>query len=361
MGLQHQVMNNAITSVLATVRGAGAVLILWLISPTIEAFFQWQIIVSVLGAALMALSLWGSLPQGHQPARFRLPMLHSIWRFAAGMTSISAITLFLTHTDKIILSALLPLEQFGYYTLATMVASASAFLVGPISSAVFPRLSYIVSLGNQGQVSELYHRACQFMSVALIPVVLVVASFSFELLLLWTGDPVTAERTRWLVTALTIGTGLNGLMHVPYALQLANGWTRLAFTANLIAVVLLVPLIVALTTHYGAIGAAVVWIILNTGYTLFAIPTMHRRLLRGEQWRWYLIDVGRPLAAVLPVVILAHWIKPLEMTQTETFFYLATVSIIIFMVAILAAPQVKEWLNNYISRWSMSRAWLRDG
>ena len=42
MGLQRQVLLNVINVGISTLRGAGAVLILWLISPTIQAFFYWQ-------------------------------------------------------------------------------------------------------------------------------------------------------------------------------------------------------------------------------------------------------------------------------------------------------------------------------
>ena len=41
-GLQRQVLQNAITIVMATLRGLGSVAILIWVSPTIEAFFIWQ-------------------------------------------------------------------------------------------------------------------------------------------------------------------------------------------------------------------------------------------------------------------------------------------------------------------------------
>jgi O-antigen/teichoic acid export membrane protein len=52
MGLQRQVLLNVINVSMSTLRGAGAVLILWLISPTIQAFFSWQIIISIINTCL---------------------------------------------------------------------------------------------------------------------------------------------------------------------------------------------------------------------------------------------------------------------------------------------------------------------
>lgn len=351
MGLQRQTLNNVITSTLATVRGAGAVLVLWLVSPTIEAYFQWQLVISMIGVSWFAVTLWKSLPRGRSAARFSAALLESVWNFAAGMTSIFIVTLLLTQTDKILLSRLLPLEVFGHYTLAASVASVSVFVAGPIFTAVFPKLTQLVSLGDNEQLKALYHRACQLISVAVLPMTLVVVFFSFELLFLWTTNPAIADRAHWVVSLLAVGTALNGLMHIPYALQLAHEWTRLAFTANVIGVLLLVPLIFILATQYGAVGAAVVWALLNTGYVVFAIPIMHRRLLKGEMGRWYRADVGRPLIGALPIVVLARVLYP----QGGSFFlslaYLAGVGLSALIGAALATPTVRALAADYVGGW----------
>src|ERR1017187_5301917 len=46
-GLQRQVLQNTVTSIMATVRGLGAVVVLAWISPTVKAFFVWQGLTSL--------------------------------------------------------------------------------------------------------------------------------------------------------------------------------------------------------------------------------------------------------------------------------------------------------------------------
>ena len=295
MGLQKQVLLNGIESGVATLRGVGAALVLWLISPTILAFFTWQIFVSLLRTSIMAGFLWHSIPKTGHRSYFQKALLLRIWRFAAGMTGISVTAIILTQTDKIVLSKILPLEMFGYYTFATVVASGLYYFIGPVFSALFPRFSQLVSLHDQSGLKELYHKSCQFMSVMILPVAIVVSLFSSEILLLWTGDPVTVANTHSIVSILIIGTALNGLMNLPYGLQLAHAWTKLALYTNIIASIVLVPMIYFLATRYGVVGAASAWVILNTGYVLICIQIMHSRLLKGEQWRWYFNDVGPTL------------------------------------------------------------------
>jgi O-antigen/teichoic acid export membrane protein len=47
-GLQHQALLNGLNAGMALVRSGGAVLVLWLVSPTIQAYFTWQVGVSGL-------------------------------------------------------------------------------------------------------------------------------------------------------------------------------------------------------------------------------------------------------------------------------------------------------------------------
>ena len=308
MGLQRQVLLNAINIVMATFRGLGAVLILWLVSPTVEAFFSWQIFVSFVNIGLIFFFLWRSLPDAAEPPRFRGELLLNIWRFAAGMTGITVLVTILMQLDKIILSRMLSLEMFGYYALASVVAMNLGRLISPVFSATYPRLTNLVALGATEEITRLYHKSAQLVSVLVLPAALVVALFSKELLLLWTQSPETAEHTHSLVSILVMGTAVNGLMNIPYALQLAFGWTRLAFLANVVSVLLLIPLMITLTKWYGAVGAASVWLILNVGYMFISLPIMHRRLLPTEKWRWYFEDVGRPLLAAVVVSLIGRCI-----------------------------------------------------
>jgi O-antigen/teichoic acid export membrane protein len=344
MGLQKQVLLNGINAFAATLRGIGAVLVLWLISPTIQAFFIWQIFASVIHTSLVASFLWRSLPKSSHRSHFQKEVLLRIWRFAAGMTGISVTVIFLMQTDRIVLSKILPLEMFGYYTLATVVANALYYFIVPVNSAVFPRFTQLVSLQDELTLKEIYHKSCQFISVMILPAAIVVSFFSSEILLLWTGNPVTVANTYIIVSVLIIGTALNGLMHLPYALQLAHAWTKLALYTNIIASIILVPMIYFLATHYGVVGAASAWVILNAGYVLISIQIMHSRLLKGEQWRWYLNDVGIPLSAALSVALTGWLFKPDGISGLAMLIYLIAVLIITLLATALATAVTRQWI-----------------
>ena len=99
-------------------------------------------------------------------------------------------------------------------------------------------------------------------------------------------------------------------MNLPYALQLSHGWTRIGLAINTVFIVTLVPAIVLMTRHYGAAGAASVWLGLNAIYMIIGVPLTHRRLLKGEAFRWFAKDVGVPLAGTLVIAGSARMIFP---------------------------------------------------
>jgi O-antigen/teichoic acid export membrane protein len=344
LGLQRQILLNAINIGVSTLRGGGAVLVLWLISPTIQAFFLWQIVISTIHTFLLTIFLWFSLPPSGNRAVFQKQQLKGIWRFAAGVGGTSILAIILTQVDKIILSRLLSLEMFGYYTFAYVIAMSPMRLCKPLFLSLYPRFTQLFSLNDQERLKQLYHKGCQFMAVLILPVSVVVALYSYEIIFLWTQNSVTAEKSHLLVSIIICGTALNALMDLPHALQLSFGWTRLFFFSNLVAVGLFIPLIFYMTASYGAVGAASVWLILNVGYVLFEVPMMHRRLLRVEKWRWYWQDVLIPLAAALVIAASGKLFINSSMPQFTLLIYLSIISALTLGMTAIITPVTRDWL-----------------
>ena len=344
MGLQRQVLLNGINIGMSTLRGGGAVLVLWLISPTIHAFFLWQIVVSVIYTFLLKLFLWSSLPLAGNRAVFQKQLIKGIWRFAAGMGGTTILGIVLTQMDKIILSKMLSLENFAYYALASLIAMSPLRLSWPIFSSIYPRLSELGSLNEQQSLKQLYHKGSQFMAVLILPVSIVVALYSYEIILLWTQNPLTAERSHVLVSILICGTALNALMELPHALQWSFGWTRLSFFRNLVAVGLLLPLIVYMTAKYGAVGAASVLLILNLGYVIFEVPLMHRRLLHKEKWRWYWQGVLIPLVVASVIAATGKLFINSSMSSFTLLIHLSIISVLTLGMTAIVTPVTRDWL-----------------
>jgi O-antigen/teichoic acid export membrane protein len=345
VGLQRQVLLNAVRSVMATIQHAGAVLVLWFISPSILVYFTWQIFISIIQTLLLAFLVWKSLPVTQKQSAFQKPLLRKNWRFAAGMTGISIVATILTQTDKIILSKLLTLRVFGYYMLAVTVSNALAYLVQPISAALFPKLTQLVFDKEKINLSSLYHNGCKLASIIVLPAAMTLALFSREILTLWIRDAEIVQHSFFLVSLMVIGMAMNSLMVLPYTLQLAHGWTKLVFSQNVISTVLLVPLMILMVKSYGAVGAPIVWIILNAGYLFIMIPLMHKRILTSEMNQWYLFDIGAPLLIITCIIVIARVLLPVDASKYFTLLWVVLTPMIAFLVSFLAIPSTRAWID----------------
>jgi O-antigen/teichoic acid export membrane protein len=306
-GLQKQVITNIVTIIMSTIRGGGVVLLLWLVSPTLQAFFLWQIGCNLAQTIMYAIALQVELRDVPGKGRFDWSILKQTWKFSTGMLGINILATLLTQTDKILLSKLVPLEQFGYYTLAGSVAGMLYALIGPINSALFPRFTELVALRDETSLSSVFHLSCQIVSIVVFPLWAILVFFPKELLFVWTNNHIIAKSAGPVLAIVATGNMLNIMMHMPYNILLAFGNTKLTVISNSISVALLVPLIFILVHFFGIKGGASSWVILNSGYVLVTANFIYRKYLKNEKWRWYLNDMLRFAIPCLLLVLIMKY------------------------------------------------------
>jgi O-antigen/teichoic acid export membrane protein len=342
-GLQQQPIVNAIRFLITVIANVGAAIVLYWFSRTIVAFFAWQIVVNALYVLILTALLWRRL-SGVNPSEFRLSVLRDVWRFAIGMTGIGASALLLTQLDKIILVKILPLREFGYYVLATTLSAGLYLIISSIFNGIFPRFATLAARGEEEKLRILYREATQLMAVAILPLAAVMALHAHTIVLAWTGDTVAAAKAAPIIAILVLGTALNGLMNLPYALQLAYGWTRLGLSINLALVILLVPAILFVAPRYGAVGGASVWLVLNLIYMAIAVPMTHRRLLRGETFRWFCRDIIPVALGAFATSSVIRIFSPLSPSRGEAFAFAALAVVASFLGGMCFSPIARRWL-----------------
>ena len=340
MGLQAQVWLNGVVALLALLRFGGAALILALFYPTVKAFFLWQAAISLLECAVLMLKVKRLLPGAPAPSAFSVQAIRSTWQFARGMVATSILVLILTQIDKLLLSKVLTLEEFGRYTLAATIAGALAIFFSPISAAIYPQFTQLYTQRREAELIAAYHNAAQLLTTLLTPAALMLVFWGEPILGLWTNDLKLAHTVAPILALLAVGTLLNGYMNVPYMLQLASGWTSFAAWTNAVAVVCIVPVILVVVPTYGSMGAASVWVLLNACYFFIGMHFMHKRLMIAQKWRWYLRDILLPAAAVLLVVKGSLIISPEPLTTLKALGYIVMVLIAAYAMALLVNRQM---------------------
>jgi O-antigen/teichoic acid export membrane protein len=350
LGLQKQVLNNSLQIGWGVLRGVGAVLVLWLVSPTIIAFAFWQLFSNAVYCFAVRMSLWRALPRPASKPHFSRLVLRNTWRYAAGMAGMTFLSAILKQTDKLVVSKMLSLEIFGYYTLAASLAMAPQILALPIGVAAFPLLTGLVSRGDSDTLTRTYHRACKLVSVAALPAALTLAIYAGKFIFAWTGSSAAAQKAGLVASLLLFGSIVQAILIIPYYLALAHGNTKLNLWLGLISVILITPLLIFLILKYGIIGGGVSWLVMNVCTLPPYIYFIHRRFLLGELKTWVLSDIGRPLLVALPIILLGHWLLPLRSSRMMILGQIGLVWGISSAAIVYVMPEMRREIYKSITR-----------
>jgi O-antigen/teichoic acid export membrane protein len=350
LGQQRLATLSAVLTATALARTLGTALALLGWGATSATYFWCQLAVGAAQALSARGLFWSRLPHGGRGPRFDPEQIRRVGRFSGAMTLISASGVLLTHLDKILLSRLLPLRELGYYGVAATAAASMGVMVAPVFNAMFPRLTQAVADGADAEAARLYHRASQFLAVLIWPPTCLLALHSGTILRLWTHDAELAAAAGPVLVLLVCGGAFSGIMHLPYAMQLAHGWTSLTLRLNLAALLILAPALYLGTSLLGLRGAALAWPLLNLGCFFAGTVAMHRRLLAGQLRRWYLLDLGLPLAASLAACLLTMLAWPAVADDIRGLAWLALSYLLALAAAAAAAPQLRSALASMLGK-----------
>lgn len=296
MGLQRQVVFNVINCISATVRGLGAVAVLVWISPSIEAFFIWQGVVSIATLLILAGVTYRLLPSTGRGGRFSPIALRRVWRFAGGMLAGTLTGLLLNSTDKIVLSKYLTLSEFGYYAFAGTAVSILATMLGPVNQAIFPRFAELMSRRDEGRLRYNFHLSAQIVSVVVGSVGWILFFQAEAILLLWTGDSSLSANTASVFSLLALSALLGSPTWMLYQVQIAYGWTSLGVLINILNILFIVPAFMLVVPEYGMIGAAAILCIMSSMALVLHATFTFQRVLKTQRAVWVWHSVIFPLS-----------------------------------------------------------------
>lgn len=341
-GFGRQPVTNLVASLSATLRWAGAALIIWLVSPTIQAFFVWQVAAAAAGTGITAWAAWRNVAGKFRRASFDPHILRRVWLFTLGVFASAAAGILAMQADKLVLSKLLTLEQFGYYSLAVLLASILPALVIPFHTAFFPRLSEAYAQGDWPVVSRLYHAGSQLLSLLIVPTALVLIFFPHEVLYLWTGTEATAYNTSALLSLLALGNLLYALAGFPNLLIYAAGLPLISATVLIALAACILPSLFLFVPRFGPVAGSMIWAVACAVYLLAIVPVTHHRVLRGEFPRWIVWNMLVPVTTGAVIFTSARWLMPGGATVPVQFFFIGCAWSIATLCIATVLPEIRQ-------------------
>jgi len=271
--------------------------------------------------------------------------------FALGIALTSAVWVLVTQVDKLLLSGILPLADFGYFSLAVLVAGGITLLSGPISSSIMPRMARLHAEQQAAAVRQVYEQATQLVAIVVGTAATTLAWCAGPIMFAWTGSSEIAHRTEDLLRLYAIGNGLLALSAFPFYLQYARGTLRHHITGNCAMGVVLIPSVLAAATSFGAVGAGAAWLAVNALYLLAWVPYAHSRLEPGLHLRWmrhHVLPVVLPMQGVAAVI---HLLSP-ALTGDRWFagLYTAGFALACVATAVLCSSEGRRILARAAKR-----------
>lgn len=349
-GFEEQVWLGRLNVAMATARFVLVIGIFELIGTTLLHFFTYQLCIGIVETSLLVLKTYKLMPRLPKGAKINLSLdpLRGVLKFSLSVAFTSIVWVLVTQTDKLVLSKLLALSSYAYFTLGVLVASGVNVMSGPIGSALMPRLSRMNAQGDDIGMVALYRKATQFVAVLAISVALILAFYAEPLLYAWTGNPETVKHAAPILRLYALGNGVLALAAFPYYLQFAKGDMRLHVYGNIAYSLFLIPSIVGATYFYGAIGAGAVWLGGNLLYFITWVTVVHRRFIPGMHKTWLFRDIVPVFLISLLVSFCAKtlWIMPEG--RIETAALICFNSFLIILLTSLASSEVIKMSKEFL-------------
>ena len=346
-GFERIVWLNGFNVALATLRFVAVIPFLVHVGSTPSHFFAYQLAVAVLEAVVLVGQTYRLLPAVDVTGRIRWQWapVRGVMRFALSAAFTSVVWVVVTQSDKLILSGLIPLADYAYFTLAVLMASGIALLSSPITGAILPRLTRLYAEGNIAGLNRLYRNATQLVMVITLPVVLVLAFFPTQVLTAWTGKAEVAANAAPILTLYAVGNGILALAAFPYFLQVAHGELRLHLIGNVLFVLLFVPLLVLAVTRFGMVGAGYAWIIANLLPFVAWLPIVHHRYFKGQHLDWLVKDIA--VIVLLPTACAVLVLQTVQWLPSKSGLAAELLLVYIGLTALAAASSsvVRNWLR----------------
>ena len=351
-GIEQHVKLYSINVLVSTLRYPCIVVYFYYVDASALNYFIYQLFVG----ALELIALWWvsrRLVPGssvHNPCRW-ISSLRPLVSFAATHGLMTSVWILAGQIDKLLMTRLLTLSEFGYVSLGLVAASSVSLISTPITQLIIPKLAKLKAQNRDAELYATYSSFTRTNVLLLCGVTSVLVVYGREIMFVWTGDLQVADKTADVLSYYTLGNAIMGLCAFSYYLQFAFGRLRMHTLGGLIFVVSLTPTVLFAIDNFGISGAAKAWAGLWLIYLLCWVSYTHSRFLNGKQWKWLFNDV---LRMVLPVSCVMFFINRfLELPENRFSLALTLCFLIILMYCVAGITSGKlrlQQIRNLVRR-----------
>lgn len=335
-GFEQQVKTSGINLLTATLRFPFSYALILFSEDPLIIFFQLQIIIALSEYALLYWFAKKSIrqikPLPFDSSDFKKLIYHII-SFAISISLLTFITTVYTQIDKIFLMKILPLSQFGDFSLIQTATTGIVSLAGPIAIALIPRLTNLNSQENSVQLLKDYIKTQKILLTIMLPSCITCILLGPKILFAWTGNVQFSINMSTTFTLYCIGSVFYVMSTIPTHLKYASGEISFLIKYNMLLVFGYVPIAIVMGIKLGSVGVGFAWIAVN----LLALLVSHTIILRGFFSNIFIKIIHRDIITASVVVCFTGCIIYLSMPETSSRFVSALQSLAFFSLTAAAA------------------------
>ena len=267
IGLESHKVIGAINFIAATLRYPGGILILFSFDNSLKHYFTYQVLVAFFEWFLLQIFFYKDSNKILLVARVNSDVepqsLRTLLSLSLQLSVLSILWVIVSQLDKLLLSGVMTLERFGYYSLAVSVTGVILTLNIPLSQVLMPHLSSLAGVSSKQEYIKVFISALVGATVFFIPLSLVLFIYGEELVWAWTGDKKVASEAYQYIKWLALGNLIAVFMNFSFLLQFTLKKLKKHVLAYAVYCALLIPCMIFVVNQYEGEGAALFWFVHN--------------------------------------------------------------------------------------------------
>ncbi|MEC9209207.1 MAG: oligosaccharide flippase family protein [Bacteroidota bacterium] len=350
-GSERQVWLSIANSIIISLKFIGVIFILHFISSDVRYFFQYQLIIAILELLILSFKFYKIIEIGRFRLYFSYKAIKPILPFAMGIAYTAGIWVLLTQLDKLLLSGILPLDEYGYFAIVAMAANGILQLSGPISKAILPRMTSLYTQKKEADLIKVYKKSTQLVSVLVLSIVAIVGFYSYELLYSWTGNIEASIWGKDILFWYIMGNGILAISAFQYYLQFAYGELKMHVQYNTISVLISVPIVIWAAYSYAAIGVAIVWFVFRLISFLIWVPIVHHKFVPGIHKDWIMKDIFPVFITTIIFMLIINYVNlSFEYDRIVIFLLLIAIGLILLILNSFVATEGRKMIMKIIMK-----------
>lgn len=343
-GMNRHFYPNFVTSVMAVIRVVAAVIALVTFEVGLIGFFVIQLIANILEVLLLAVGVWRR--ERWYSTWPRLRIIRELTPRVGLFFALSAAAAALAQIDKVILSKMLSLTDFGIYSAGYSLAAGLLALSYPVSNAAFPQMVRDIAEQRQSDLRRLVLSASEFTILLIVPISAVIIArpdIALEILFATHSFPKELE----IILPIMIAGGIAfSFVTLPHMYIIASGRLRHLLLINLMMLPAFAGAIWAGAAMAGIWGAAIAFAAMCIVRVLAYWSALS---ITGTQSRVWRNAAGIAIAAIAGCVLVARYITLWELSLSGRITMLFISCAILAGMLALVLPDCRQRLRQVYS------------